>query len=45
MTILILLLIILVGMPIIGAIGFTWAIWDDYKSGHTRHEEKFFGND
>lgn len=45
MTLFILLLIIFVGMPIIAAIGFTWLIIDDYKSGHTRHEEKFFGDD
>lgn len=40
-----LLLIIFVGMPVLAAILFGWAIVDDYKSGHTRHEEKFFGND
>lgn len=44
MEILALLLIIPV-MFIVGAIAFGWAIWDDYKSGHTRHSEKFFGDD
>lgn len=44
MEILVMLAIIFVGMPVLGAILFGWAIWDDYKSGHKRHEEKIFGD-
>lgn len=32
-------------MIVVGIIGFTWAIWHDYKTGHTKHKEKFFGDD
>lgn len=39
------LLLIIPMMFIVGVIVFGWAIWDDYKSGHTRHREKFFGDD
>ena len=45
MEILLILAVIFVGMPVLGAILFGWAIVDDYKSGHTRHSEKFFGDD
>lgn len=44
MDILALLLVIpltILGVLIAGA----WYVIDDYKSGHTRHSEKFFGDD
>jgi len=45
MEILLILAVIFACMPVLGAILFGWEIWDDYKTGHTRHKEKFFGND
>lgn len=45
MGILALILIIPAVMFVVGIIGFGWMVWDDYKSGHTRHSEKFFGDD
>ena len=41
MGILALILIIPVVMFVVGIIGFGWMVWDDYKSGHTRHSENF----
>ena len=39
------LLVAIVG-PIVGIlIAGAWFVVDDYKSGHTRHSEKFFGDE
>ena len=40
--ILILIAVVIGSMVLVGIIGFGWAVWDDYKSGHTREKEKFF---
>ena len=41
-----LILLLIIPLTILGVlIGGAWYVIDDYKSGHTRKSEKFFGDD
>ena len=44
-TLLLALIVPLLLMPIVGLIAVAWYVWDDYRTYHTKHKEKFFGDD